>query len=162
MIQSFDADRSIFSDWISCSFVSEAGTQHFQATWSYSSDEQSHKSVKFSVLRLESFFATCPLSKLSLASFFMLTSGNLYLLRPSTACPPGTYKPEGAPGGPGTCLPCPDAQHTSQPGSTSVNDCVCKPGYQPIGMTCQSKWGLTPKHNNNKKNLFAVQSGSSP
>ncbi|CAG05763.1 unnamed protein product, partial [Tetraodon nigroviridis] len=26
-----------------------------------------------------------------------------------TACPPGTYKPEAAPGGPGTCLACPDA-----------------------------------------------------
>lgn len=55
------------------------------------------------------------------------------------ACPPGTYKPEGTPGGPSTCLPCPDLEHTSQPGSTSVSDCVCKPGYYPIGMTCQSK-----------------------
>ncbi|GLD72713.1 sushi, von Willebrand factor type A, EGF and pentraxin domain-containing protein 1 [Lates japonicus] len=52
-------------------------------------------------------------------------------------CPPGTYKPEGTPGGLSTCLPCPDLQHTSQPGSTSVSDCVCKPGYQPVGMTCQ-------------------------
>ncbi|XP_006809694.1 sushi, von Willebrand factor type A, EGF and pentraxin domain-containing protein 1-like [Neolamprologus brichardi] len=54
-----------------------------------------------------------------------------------TACPPGTYKPEGTPGGVSTCLPCPDAQHTSQPGSTSPDDCVCKPGYKPMGMTCQ-------------------------
>lgn len=54
-----------------------------------------------------------------------------------TACPPGTYKPEGTPGGLGTCLPCPDRQHTSQPGSTSISDCVCKLGYKPIGMTCQ-------------------------
>ncbi|XP_058479498.1 sushi, von Willebrand factor type A, EGF and pentraxin domain-containing protein 1 isoform X3 [Solea solea] len=54
-----------------------------------------------------------------------------------TACPPGTYKPEGTPGGLSTCLPCPDLQHTSQPGSTSLSDCICKPGYQPIGMTCQ-------------------------
>ncbi|XP_027142800.1 sushi, von Willebrand factor type A, EGF and pentraxin domain-containing protein 1 isoform X2 [Larimichthys crocea] len=54
-----------------------------------------------------------------------------------TACPPGTYKPEGTPGGLSTCLPCPDLQHTSQPGSTSFSDCVCRPGYQPIGMTCQ-------------------------
>ncbi|CAN9509297.1 unnamed protein product [Ophioblennius macclurei] len=54
-----------------------------------------------------------------------------------TACPPGTYKPEGAPGGPGTCLPCPDPQHTSQPGSTSLDDCVCRPGYQPVGVACQ-------------------------
>lgn len=55
------------------------------------------------------------------------------------ACPSGTYKPEGAPGGLSTCLSCPDPQHTSQPGSTSVSDCICKPGYQPVGMTCQSK-----------------------
>uniref|UniRef100_A0A3P8S3J5 Sushi, von Willebrand factor type A, EGF and pentraxin domain-containing protein 1 n=1 Tax=Amphiprion percula TaxID=161767 RepID=A0A3P8S3J5_AMPPE len=48
-----------------------------------------------------------------------------------------TYKPEGTPGGLSTCLSCPDSQHTSQPGSTSVDDCVCKPGYQPVGMTCQ-------------------------
>ncbi|XP_068164048.1 sushi, von Willebrand factor type A, EGF and pentraxin domain-containing protein 1 isoform X1 [Antennarius striatus] len=54
-----------------------------------------------------------------------------------TACPPGTYKPEGAPGGLSTCLPCPDRHHTSQPGSTSLHDCACKPGYQPVGMTCQ-------------------------
>ncbi|XP_034532135.1 sushi, von Willebrand factor type A, EGF and pentraxin domain-containing protein 1 isoform X3 [Notolabrus celidotus] len=54
-----------------------------------------------------------------------------------TACPPGTHKPEGTPGGLSTCLPCPDPQHTSQPGSTSLTDCVCKPGYKQIGMTCQ-------------------------
>ncbi|XP_061566532.1 sushi, von Willebrand factor type A, EGF and pentraxin domain-containing protein 1 isoform X1 [Cololabis saira] len=54
-----------------------------------------------------------------------------------TACPPGTYKPEGKPGGLSTCMSCPDAQHTSQPGSTSLDDCACKPGYQPVGMTCQ-------------------------
>ncbi|MEQ2306089.1 Sushi, von Willebrand factor type A, EGF and pentraxin domain-containing protein 1, partial [Ameca splendens] len=56
-----------------------------------------------------------------------------------TACPPGTYKPEAIPGGLTTCLSCPDAKHTSQPGSTTLDDCVCKPGYQPIGMTCQGK-----------------------
>ncbi|XP_034005924.1 LOW QUALITY PROTEIN: sushi, von Willebrand factor type A, EGF and pentraxin domain-containing protein 1 [Trematomus bernacchii] len=54
-----------------------------------------------------------------------------------TACPPGTYKPEGTPGGLSSCLSCPDSQQTSRPGSTSLSDCVCKPGYQPIGMTCQ-------------------------
>ncbi|XP_029026032.1 sushi, von Willebrand factor type A, EGF and pentraxin domain-containing protein 1 isoform X4 [Betta splendens] len=54
-----------------------------------------------------------------------------------TACPPGTFKPEGTPGGLSTCLSCPDPQHTSQPGSTSLNDCSCRPGYQPVGMTCQ-------------------------
>ncbi|XP_074480016.1 sushi, von Willebrand factor type A, EGF and pentraxin domain-containing protein 1 isoform X1 [Sebastes fasciatus] len=66
-----------------------------------------------------------------------------------TACPPGTYKPEGTPGGLSTCLSCPDSQHTSQPGSTSLSDCVCKPGYQPIGMTCQVVYcpPLTPPEN---------------
>ncbi|XP_064199793.1 sushi, von Willebrand factor type A, EGF and pentraxin domain-containing protein 1 isoform X1 [Anguilla rostrata] len=54
-----------------------------------------------------------------------------------TACPPGTYKPEGSPGGLGTCIPCPDEHHTSQPGSTSTKDCVCKPGYSPAGKTCE-------------------------
>lgn len=54
-----------------------------------------------------------------------------------TACPPGTYKPEGTPGGPSSCLPCPDPQHTSQPGSTALSDCVCKPGFQPLGKACQ-------------------------
>lgn len=54
-----------------------------------------------------------------------------------TACPPGTYKPEGTPGSLTSCLPCPDPQHTSQPGSTSLSDCVCNPGFQPVGMTCQ-------------------------
>nr|XP_057922474.1 sushi, von Willebrand factor type A, EGF and pentraxin domain-containing protein 1 isoform X2 [Doryrhamphus excisus] len=54
-----------------------------------------------------------------------------------TACPPGTYKSEGAPGGVSTCLLCPDQHHTSQPGSTSLSDCICKPGYQQVGVTCQ-------------------------
>nr|XP_046174411.1 sushi, von Willebrand factor type A, EGF and pentraxin domain-containing protein 1-like isoform X1 [Oncorhynchus gorbuscha] len=54
-----------------------------------------------------------------------------------TACPPGTYKPQGTPGGLGTCLPCPDQHHTSQPSSTSRSDCVCKQGYRPQGKTCE-------------------------
>lgn len=54
-----------------------------------------------------------------------------------TACPPGTYKPEVTPGGPGTCLSCPDPEHTSRPGSTALTDCVCKPGYRATGWTCQ-------------------------
>uniref|UniRef100_A0A3Q3JW62 Sushi, von Willebrand factor type A, EGF and pentraxin domain-containing protein 1 n=1 Tax=Monopterus albus TaxID=43700 RepID=A0A3Q3JW62_MONAL len=66
-----------------------------------------------------------------------------------TACPPGTYKPEGTPGGLSTCLSCPDLQHTSQPGSTSLSDCVCKPGYQPTGMNCQVIYcpALSPPEN---------------
>ncbi|XP_061525630.1 sushi, von Willebrand factor type A, EGF and pentraxin domain-containing protein 1 isoform X5 [Phycodurus eques] len=54
-----------------------------------------------------------------------------------TACPPGTYKPEGTPGGSSTCLPCPDQQHTSRPGGTSLSDCVCKPGFRQVDLTCQ-------------------------
>ncbi|CAB1351530.1 unnamed protein product, partial [Coregonus sp. 'balchen'] len=53
------------------------------------------------------------------------------------ACPPGTYKPEGTPGGLSTCLLCPDQHHTSQPGSTSPSDCVCKQGYRSQGKTCE-------------------------
>ncbi|XP_072848120.2 sushi, von Willebrand factor type A, EGF and pentraxin domain-containing protein 1 isoform X1 [Pogona vitticeps] len=53
------------------------------------------------------------------------------------ACPPGTYKPEGLPGGITTCLSCPDENHTSPPGSTSVEDCVCKEGYRSRGQTCE-------------------------
>ncbi|KAI4808144.1 hypothetical protein KUCAC02_000212 [Chaenocephalus aceratus] len=66
-----------------------------------------------------------------------------------TACPPGTYKPEGTPGGLSSCLSCPDSQQTSRPGSTSLSDCVCKPGYQPIGMTCQVVYcpALSPPEN---------------
>ncbi|XP_047448268.1 sushi, von Willebrand factor type A, EGF and pentraxin domain-containing protein 1 isoform X2 [Mugil cephalus] len=66
-----------------------------------------------------------------------------------TACPPGTYKPEGTPGGLSTCLLCPDTHHTSQPGSTSIDDCECKPGYQPVGMTCQVVYcpALSPPEN---------------
>uniref|UniRef100_A0A8C4N059 Sushi, von Willebrand factor type A, EGF and pentraxin domain-containing protein 1 n=1 Tax=Equus asinus asinus TaxID=83772 RepID=A0A8C4N059_EQUAS len=54
-----------------------------------------------------------------------------------TACPSGTYKPEGSPGGISTCLPCPDENHTSRPGSTSPEDCVCKEGYRASGQTCE-------------------------
>ncbi|MBN3306145.1 SVEP1 protein, partial [Amia calva] len=53
-----------------------------------------------------------------------------------TACPSGTYKPDSIPGGISTCISCPDKQHTSQPGSTSVKDCVCKDGYSPVGKSC--------------------------
>ncbi|MEE6459030.1 hypothetical protein FKM82_000515 [Ascaphus truei] len=53
------------------------------------------------------------------------------------ACPSGTYKPEGSPGGVSTCIPCPDANHTSLPGSTSVEDCVCREGYEDDGQTCK-------------------------
>ncbi|CAH2293998.1 sushi, von Willebrand factor type A, EGF and pentraxin domain-containing 1 [Pelobates cultripes] len=54
-----------------------------------------------------------------------------------TACPSGTYKPEGSPGGVSTCIPCPDPNHTSSPGSTSVDDCFCKEGYEENSQTCK-------------------------
>ncbi|XP_060618494.2 sushi, von Willebrand factor type A, EGF and pentraxin domain-containing protein 1 isoform X2 [Anolis sagrei] len=54
-----------------------------------------------------------------------------------SACPPGTYKPEGSPGGISTCIACPDENHTSPPGSTSVEDCMCKEGYHAKGQTCE-------------------------
>ncbi|XP_030635356.1 LOW QUALITY PROTEIN: sushi, von Willebrand factor type A, EGF and pentraxin domain-containing protein 1 [Chanos chanos] len=54
-----------------------------------------------------------------------------------TACPAGTYKPEATPGGLGTCLPCPDPNHTSLPGSTTPSDCVCMQGYRLLNNTCQ-------------------------
>uniref|UniRef100_A0A8C3NG23 Sushi, von Willebrand factor type A, EGF and pentraxin domain-containing protein 1 n=1 Tax=Geospiza parvula TaxID=87175 RepID=A0A8C3NG23_GEOPR len=54
-----------------------------------------------------------------------------------TACPPGTYKPEGSPGGVSTCISCPDENHTSPPGSTSLEDCTCREGYHAVGQTCE-------------------------
>ncbi|KAF4804058.1 Sushi, von Willebrand factor type A, EGF and pentraxin domain-containing protein 1 [Turdus rufiventris] len=54
-----------------------------------------------------------------------------------TACPPGTYKPEGSPGGISTCISCPDDNHTSPPGSTSLEDCTCQEGYRAVGQTCE-------------------------
>ncbi|XP_010084896.1 PREDICTED: sushi, von Willebrand factor type A, EGF and pentraxin domain-containing protein 1-like, partial [Pterocles gutturalis] len=54
-----------------------------------------------------------------------------------SACPPGTYKPEGSPGGISTCISCPDENHTSPPGSTSIEDCTCQEGYRAVGQTCE-------------------------
>ena len=48
----------------------------------------------------------------------------------SPECPPGTYKPTSIPGDITTCIKCPDSNHISKPGSTSVEDCYCKRGYQ--------------------------------
>ncbi|KAG8455052.1 hypothetical protein GDO86_001318 [Hymenochirus boettgeri] len=54
-----------------------------------------------------------------------------------TACPAGTYKPESSPGGASTCIPCPDPNHNSPPGSTSIDDCVCKSGYEADSHVCK-------------------------
>lgn len=47
-----------------------------------------------------------------------------------TACPAGTYKNESSPGDEMSCTPCPDPNHTSEEGSTSVDQCHCKAGYR--------------------------------
>ncbi|KAK2521486.1 Svep1 [Columba livia] len=60
-----------------------------------------------------------------------------FLFFTSAACPPGTYKPEGSPGGISTCISCPDENHTSPPGSTSIEDCTCREGYHAVGKTCE-------------------------
>lgn len=113
----------------------------------YMSRHETDQSPPINLQSCFSFFALFHLFHASLCSkrsaqlsFHILSTATHLLCLPLTACPPGTYKPEGAPGGPSTCLPCPDLQHTSQPGSTALSDCVCKPGYRPVGMTCQSEW----------------------
>lgn len=125
------------------SFVLHFPPLHVQ-TWIWS--KSSHRFAKlFFLFRHFNLFYASPSSKISIQLSFWWLFECLQLQHVSSlflppACPPGTYKPEGAAGGLSTCLPCPDLQHTSQPGSTSLSDCVCKPGYQPVGMTCQSKW----------------------
>lgn len=113
----------------------------------YMSRHETDQSPPINLQSCFSFFALFHLFHASLCSkrsaqlsFHILFTATHLLCLSLTACPPGTYKPEGAPGGPSTCLPCPDLQHTSQPGSTALSDCVCKPGYRPVGMTCQSEW----------------------
>lgn len=125
------------------SFVLHFPPLHVQ-TWNWS--KPSHKFAKlFFLFRPVSFISCISVFQafrpaVFLNTFHILSTAKHLLCLSQTACPPGTYKPEGAPGGPSTCLPCPDLQHTSQPGSTALSDCVCKPGYRPVGMTCQSEW----------------------
>nr|XP_042895666.1 sushi, von Willebrand factor type A, EGF and pentraxin domain-containing protein 1 isoform X2 [Parasteatoda tepidariorum] len=52
------------------------------------------------------------------------------------ACPAGTFRPTTSPGDISTCLPCPDVNQVSYPGSTSVDQCVCKTGFQRVGKKC--------------------------
>ncbi|KAK2178825.1 hypothetical protein NP493_527g01026 [Ridgeia piscesae] len=49
------------------------------------------------------------------------------------ACPPGTYKNHTGSGDQATCTPCPDTNHTSPSGSTSIDQCVCKLGFHSSG-----------------------------
>ena len=44
-------------------------------------------------------------------------------------CPGGTYRSDRGPGDVGSCTPCPDENHISEPGSTSADQCVCPRGY---------------------------------
>ena len=49
------------------------------------------------------------------------------------ACPPGTYKNHTGPGDRATCTSCPDTNHASPSGSTSIDQCVCKLGFHSSG-----------------------------
>lgn len=46
------------------------------------------------------------------------------------ACPSGTYKSDDNTGDVRTCIKCPDDNHVTEPGATSVEQCVCRKGYR--------------------------------
>ncbi|XP_053395851.1 sushi, von Willebrand factor type A, EGF and pentraxin domain-containing protein 1-like [Mercenaria mercenaria] len=46
------------------------------------------------------------------------------------ACPSGTYKSDKIPGDVFTCTKCPDENHITVPGATSVQQCVCRKGFR--------------------------------
>ncbi|XP_052776199.1 sushi, von Willebrand factor type A, EGF and pentraxin domain-containing protein 1-like isoform X1 [Mya arenaria] len=46
------------------------------------------------------------------------------------ACPTGTYKSHDRPGDVRTCVKCPDENHVTVPGATSMEQCVCRKGYR--------------------------------
>ncbi|KAL4236643.1 biological adhesion [Mactra antiquata] len=46
------------------------------------------------------------------------------------ACPSGTYKADKRTGDVHTCSKCPDENHVTEPGATSVHQCVCRKGYR--------------------------------
>ncbi|GFT26072.1 sushi, von Willebrand factor type A, EGF and pentraxin domain-containing protein 1, partial [Nephila pilipes] len=52
------------------------------------------------------------------------------------ACPAGTFRPTSSPGDVSSCIPCPDINQISLPGSTSVEQCLCKTGFQKVGKKC--------------------------
>ncbi|ESO11988.1 hypothetical protein HELRODRAFT_158373 [Helobdella robusta] len=74
------------------------------------------------------------------------------------ACPQGTYKTFSSPGDVSTCSPCPDVNHISPLASSSVQQCICKPGYQLKKSICEAKLcpDLLPP-----KNGFFVQGNCS-
>ncbi|GFR11206.1 sushi, von Willebrand factor type A, EGF and pentraxin domain-containing protein 1 [Trichonephila clavata] len=52
------------------------------------------------------------------------------------ACPAGTFRPTSSPGDISSCIPCPDVNQVSLPGSTSIEQCLCKTGFQKVGKKC--------------------------
>ncbi|XP_076814212.1 sushi, von Willebrand factor type A, EGF and pentraxin domain-containing protein 1-like isoform X2 [Clavelina lepadiformis] len=51
-------------------------------------------------------------------------------------CPAGTYKVHPSPGGPESCTPCPDRNMVSPNGSSSLDQCTCKRGYNLVDDRC--------------------------
>lgn len=49
-------------------------------------------------------------------------------------CPKGTYKSESRNA---ECTACPPHSTTAKEGSTSPSDCICEPGYDRVGKTCE-------------------------
>lgn len=68
---------------------------------------------------------------------------NLYSASFYAACPAGTYKKTSSPGDISSCISCPDVNQVSLPGSTSLDQCLCKPGFQKVGKKCVGKWILS-------------------
>lgn len=83
----------------------------------------------------------CFLSLKSIASSMSVPYHTLILpfISGWSACPAGTYKDRPGPGDIASCLPCPDPNMMSVPGSSSVHQCYCKGGYNQVGLQCQSK-----------------------
>ncbi|GIY75028.1 sushi, von Willebrand factor type A, EGF and pentraxin domain-containing protein 1, partial [Caerostris extrusa] len=48
------------------------------------------------------------------------------------ACPAGTFRPTSSPGDISSCLPCPDINQVSLPGSTSLDQCICKTDFREL------------------------------
>ncbi|XP_068228821.1 sushi, von Willebrand factor type A, EGF and pentraxin domain-containing protein 1-like isoform X2 [Palaemon carinicauda] len=51
-------------------------------------------------------------------------------------CPAGTYRDTQGPGDVSSCIPCPDPQMMSEPGSTDASQCYCKRSYKQVGNEC--------------------------
>ncbi|XP_023320541.1 sushi, von Willebrand factor type A, EGF and pentraxin domain-containing protein 1 [Eurytemora carolleeae] len=82
-------------------------------------------------------------------------------------CPAGTYKPRLDPGDRRSCIPCPDENQISSPGSFSALQCHCKEGYEIRNGKCTMMDcpPLSPPLNghfirNECKNVFNAACGS--